>query len=219
MKNPAITILSLATLAGLGGCEEAIKLIPCTDDIKTSVLLSLEGDDGGEVEGAAVSVTDGVITEDCQELGDGLYGCGEELAGELTISMAADGFEPEELDVSIEEDECHVIPQEITHALMGVDCTAEVVPSVRVSVFDEDGAAIEGAQVSHAPLSDDIGAESIECTLSGAAFSCGDDVPGDYEIMAQAEGFQVGSASVTVEMDEIGCHVVTQSVDITLAAE
>ena len=78
---------------------------------------------------------------------------------------------------------------------------------------------IEGAEVSHAPLSEEIGAESIDCTPGDAAFYCGDDVPGDYEIMAQAEGFQIGSAAVSVEMDEVGCHVVTQSVDITLAAE
>ena len=215
MKNASITILSLVTLAGLSACEETI----CTDDLKTSVLLSLESDQGGAIEGAAISVTDGAITEDCPALEAGLYGCGQELAGELTISMAAYGFEPEELDVSVEEDECHVISQEIAHALMAVDCTAEVVPAVIVSVLDDDGAVIEGAEVSHAPLSEEIGAESIDCTPGDAAFYCGDDVPGDFEIMAQAEGFQIGSAAVSVEMDEVGCHVVTQSVDITLAAE
>ena len=215
MNNTAITILSLFTLAGLTGCEE----VNCTSDVKTSVLLSLESDLGGALEGAEVSVTDGLVTEDCQEIDVGLYSCGIELAGELTISMAAAGFEAEELDVSVEEDECHVIPQEITHALMSVDCSAEVVPSVRVSVIDEDGAVIDGASVSNAPLSEESGAESMDCALSGAAFYCGDDVPGVYEIMAQAEGFQVGSASVTVEMDALDCHVVTESVDITLAAE
>lgn len=215
MKNATITILSLVTLAGLSACEETI----CTDDLKTSVLLSLESDQGGAIEGAAISVTDGVITEECPELEAGLYGCGLELAGELTISMAADGFEPEELDVSVEDGECHVATQEITHSLMAVDCTAQVVPSVSVSVFDESGAAIVGAEVSHAPLSEDIGAESIDCPLAGEEFYCGEDVPGVYDIMAQAEGYQVGSASVTVEMDEVGCHVVTQSVDIALAAQ
>jgi len=215
MNNTTITILSLFTLAGLTGCEE----VSCTNDAKTSVLLSLESDLGGALEGAEVSVTDGLVTEDCQEIDVGLYSCGIELAGELTISMAAAGFEAEELDVFVEEDECHVIPQELTHTLMAVDCSAEIVPSVMVSVIDETGAVIDGASVSHAPLSEEIGAESMDCALSGAAFYCGDDVPGVYEIMAQAEGFQVGSASVTVEMDALDCHVVTQSVDITLAVE
>ena len=219
MKNPAITILSIVTLAGLVGCDEAIRLIPCTDDIKTSVLLSLEDELGAVIEGAAVSVTDGVITEDCQELSAGQYNCGEELAGELTISMVAYGFEPEELDVSVEEDECHVIPQEIAHTMEYVSCTADVVPSVMVSVSDEDGAAIADAQVSYAPLSEDIEAESIDCWGFDDAFYCGEELPGVFNITAEAAGFQVGNAEITVEMDELGCHVITESVDFILAAE
>ena len=213
MKN--ITILSIATLAALGGCSEVL----CTAEVRYSVALSLINEDGAAVEGAVVEITDGVITEACQELDAGLYSCGEELSGELILSMSSDGYYAEELDVTVEAGECGVLTEEITHTMMMVSCTTQIVPAVEVSVLDEDGAAIADAQVSYAPLSEDIGAEHIGCSSEGEVFFCGEDEPGNYDILAEAEGFLPGSAAVTVEMDEFGCHVVTQSVDIVLAAE
>lgn len=222
MKNAAITILSIVTLAGLSGCEDVI----CTTESSPSVLLSLVSDGGDVIEGAEVIVedimidgTDGYTSQPCEELEAGLYACGMDLTGELTLSIAADGFEPDVLEVYVDGGECEVMTEEITHTMMGMDCTAEVVPAVQVSVLDEDGVSIVDAQVSYAPLSDDIGAESIDCSAADDVFYCGEDVPGNYEITALADGFQAGHTAISVEMDEVSCHVVTQSVDITLAVE
>ena len=215
MKNATITILSIVTLAGLSGCDEVI----CTAEVSPSVLLSLVDELDAAIAGAEVSVTDGSITEDCFEQGHGLYSCGSELVGDLTISMSASGFEPEELDVYVDGGECGVFTEEITHAMTTLVCTLEVVPSVRVTVSDESGAAIADAEVSYAPLSEEVGAESIDCSGYDEVFYCGEDQPGSFNITAQAAAFLPSSAEVTVEMDEVGCHVVTESVDFVLAAE
>lgn len=206
-----------ATIAAIGltGCE---KDIACTDHLAWSVELSLIDEAGGPVEGATVSVTDGSITEDCYEY-EGTYTCGAELAGDLTISMEASGFSAEELDVTVEADECHVISQQITHTMMAVDCTLDVLPSVEVTVSDEAGDPIPDASVAYVSPNDEIGAESIDCSPLDGVYYCGEEVAGELEIFAEAEGFIAQSEVVTVAMTEDGCHVVTELLDLVLLTE
>jgi hypothetical protein len=37
--------------------------------------------------------------------------------------------------------------------------------------------------------------------------------------VAEKEGFQPAEAAVIVELDEVGCHVVTQEIELTLVPE
>lgn len=216
MKNATIAALSLAALTGLTGCD---KEFICTDILVWSVALTLVDEGGAPISGATLSVTDGEVTDACSESDDGVYYCGGELGGELTITAEAVGYGADVIEVTVASDECHVITEEITHTLYAVDCTAEVVPSVLVSVTDEGGTPIPESEVSYVLLSDDLGADSIECEGVDGEHWCGEDVPGELEITARAAGYQPGTDTVTVELDEVGCHVVTQELDIALIAE
>ena len=211
-----ITALTAAAI-GLTGCERIE--YGCTDIMMWSIELSLEDEAGTPVADAVVSVTNGSVTEDCSTGSDGIYYCGGEMAGELTISMQASGFGSEELDVTVEADECHVIPESLTHTMMAVDCTTEAVTSVVVHVTDEAGSPLPQALVSYVPVNDDIGADNIDCMASGDGFYCGEEVAGEMEISAWAEGFEAQYEVVTVGVSEDGCHVITQELDIALIAE
>ena len=48
----------------------------------------------------------------------------------------------------------------------------------------------------------------VDCTVFAAGF----EVAGDFMIVAQKEGFQQAEVSVTVNLDEAGCHVITQEI-------
>ncbi|MFT5680110.1 MAG: hypothetical protein ACI8RZ_001015 [Myxococcota bacterium] len=215
MRTIITALTATIAVAGLIGCE---KESGCTDHLAWSVQLLLEDESGARVDGAVVSVTDGTITEDCEGY-EGVYACGAEMSGDLTISIQASGFSSEEIDVTIASDECHVLPEEITHTLMSVDCAQEAVPSVVVSVSNEAGDPITDVDVGYVSSNDKVGAESIDCEAGDGAFYCGEEVAGDLEIYASAKGYVPHSEVVTVEMSSDGCHVVTEDLDVVLLAE
>ena len=45
--------------------------------------------------------------------GEGVYVCGSEQAGEITVFATADGYEPGEASVTVELGECHVVLETI----------------------------------------------------------------------------------------------------------
>ena len=212
----AITALTtIAALTTLTGCDEINTV--CTDHLAWSVELTLEDGDGGLIEDAQVSITDGTITEECYGY-EGVYSCGAELAGDLTVIASAPGFSPDELDITVEADECHVITEQATLTLWPMDCTAEVVSSASVTVVDEDGAAIEEARVSYAPVSEYTD-ESIACEGHSGVYYCGEEIAGELDIFVDADGFDSHSERITVEMTPDNCHVITEQVDVVLIAE
>ena len=101
---------SFALLATFTACFE--KEVGCDDYAAASVMVTVLDDAGAPVDGAAVDFD--VVEADshgpCDDLGAGEYVCGYEVSGALTISVVAEGFEPQELEVevSLTEDECHV---------------------------------------------------------------------------------------------------------------
>ena len=88
----------------------------CTDEAVTSVLLTLEDDGGGAVSDATVSYSvDGSATAPCDEGSQGTYFCGAEQLGCFRITVAADGFDPVDAEIVVDDsDECHVLTEELT---------------------------------------------------------------------------------------------------------
>jgi hypothetical protein len=212
------TIPALLTAATLTGCEPIE--YGCTDILMWSVTLTLEDESGGVIKDAQVTVTDGTITEDCHSGSDGVYYCGGELSGELTLTAQAVGFAPQDITVTVEADECHVINEEVTATMESVDCTTQAIPSVSVIVTDEAGGGLPDAIVTYAPLTDDgMVDESIDCDALDGAFLCGYEIAGDIEIIATAPGYATAEEVVSVGLSEDGCHVVTEELDIALTAE
>ena len=89
----------------------------------------------------------------------------------------------------------------------GVDCTADVKPSVVVSVVDVDGSVVPEAELTY---SVDGGSEQ-PCDENG---TCGLETIGEFTITAAAEGYTSASETLTVESD-IG-HVITQDLELVL---
>ena len=215
-----ITALTAFAFAGLTGCYwEGPLEVSCTDIMMWSVELELEDESGMPLLDAAVTVTDGITTEECSTGGEGFYYCGQEMGGDLTISVSAAGYYDEDIDVTVTSDECHVVQESITHTMASVDCTTEIATSVVVTVGDEAGGPIEGVAVGYVPVSDDIGADVIDCEGESELFFCGEEVAGDLEILVSAEGYQPHSEVVTVAVSDDGCHVITEDLDVVLLAE
>ena len=100
----------------------------CTDIFMSSVNLELLDETDSPITDADISYTvDGEEGENIQNFGNGEYAVGGEEAGDFQISIAVNTEDPEDeccwtegtanLSLSIEADECHVIPQSITPEL------------------------------------------------------------------------------------------------------
>jgi hypothetical protein len=114
-------------------CEEEAT---CTADIKYSVQMSLEDQDGNPITDADISyIIDGVEGEFVEEMSGGTYAVGEEEAGEFEISIAVHLEYPNDeccwaegaatISLTVEADECHVIPELIEPTLDWVDVCAD----------------------------------------------------------------------------------------------
>ena len=102
----------------------------------------------------------------------------------------------------------------------GVVCTLEARASVVVSIIDLSGAPLLGATVIYrVDDGEEIEAECFEPPDTCTSFVAGFEIAGDFTVRAEREGFQPAEAFVTVEFDELGCHVITQDVELTLVPE
>lgn len=87
--------------------------VDCTTEARASVQVNLLDAASETISGAALTYDAGDGANPCEEMVDGLYVCGWELAGTLRISAAAEGFAADEVDVEVESDVCHVITETI----------------------------------------------------------------------------------------------------------
>ena len=109
------TLITYLLPLSLLGCID-MKIV-CTDDAVASVVVSLTDEADEPIYGADLVVTDfGGYAEDCTE-DDGVYFCGWEQDGVLTISAEADGFDGDELDVVVSSSKCGPITEEVSLAL------------------------------------------------------------------------------------------------------
>ncbi len=91
------------------------------------------------------------------------------------------------------------------------NCTTEARSSVSVNVVDENGEPILNAELTYSV----DGGPSLDCEIFGDGSSvCGWEASGEIAITATAQGYQSASETVTVESDE--CHVISESLTLTL---
>lgn len=95
------------------------------------------------------------------------------------------------------------------------DCTMEAVGSVNLVVVDGAGNPITGATAVYGL---DGGAVDQPCEeMVGGSYVCGWELAGAFEVAVSKEGYAVATGSATVEEDV--CHVIPQTLELTLAAD
>lgn len=91
-------------------------------------------------------------------------------------------------------------------------CTELAAYSVTAVVVDERGLAFEGATVTYAV---DGGAEA-PCEPHDNGYACGVEQAGTITVFARLDGFADASEPATVAKDDLGCHVVTEVVQLVM---
>ena len=99
-------------------------------------------------------------------------------------------------------------------------CTLEARASVVVAVVNPTGAPLPGTTITYrvdggeaqAAVCADPSVLLEACTVFVAGF----EVAGNFTIQGQKAGFNLALASVRVEQDETGCHVLTQELTLPL---
>jgi hypothetical protein len=106
-------------VAGLACADEAPEEdeggVVCTADFRFSTLVTVLDGDAPVVDAAVEYSVDGSAPRACEPLGD-RFACGGEEAGDFLIT-ATRREQSGSVAVTVEEDECHVIPQEVTLGL------------------------------------------------------------------------------------------------------
>ncbi len=207
--------LALLPLLSLTGCFEEERA--CDTSLRFSVNVAVSAEDGGDVSGAVVThAVDGGAFKPCESVsGAGDSACGMDVAGTFVIRVEADGYVAVDEEVVVEAGECHVESQSIAVVLIpeGVECTAEVVPSVLATIVASGGEALTGVNVQWGYRDADMAPQACS-SRGGDAWACGEEVAGDLEIYAAADGHGAPITSVHVDADE--CHVLTETVEIAL---
>ncbi len=98
----------------------------------------------------------------------------------------------------------------------GMACTALAAASVTITVLDGDGVALSGVTVAYSVDGD----EPLDADqLSDNEFVAGWEVAGDFVITATKQGYLSTVEAITVEMEESGCHVSGQVLEMVLVAK
>jgi len=96
----------------------------------------------------------------------------------------------------------------------GQACTDLAAASVTLVVIDETGAAITDADASYSV----DGADSQPCeTFDSTSYVCGWEASGSIEVTVTKAGYQDAVETVEVGADE--CHVIGETLEITLQPE
>jgi hypothetical protein len=200
-------VLLPVLLGGCGGQADA-----CDDLGVFSVQGTMVDESGNPLPGGTVTyVRDGGSPESCETSGDGSFQCGADVAGDFVLTASLTGHRDVEVAVTVEDGVCHVISRTVVFEMVAVDCTAEVVASVAVSLSTESGAPLTNPEVVYQIGGDEA---RMACTGNDTAWTCGEGLAGEFSIFASADGFAEQSAQTVVEMDEWGCHPVTMPVAI-----
>ena len=92
----------------------------------------------------------------------------------------------------------------------GVDCDTSAAYSANVTVLDENGDAIDDADVAYA-----VNGNVTDCDAVEGGWACGAEVAGEMTIIARKPGYFEATELLDIEQGE--CHVVAQ--DVTLQLE
>ena len=205
----AVSLLGL----GLGACSFGTD---CDLMAVSSLSVNVADENGASIEDAAVRYSvDGGEFADCEDMGDS-WVCGWEEAGNFEVEISAPGYETQTGTATIEQGECHVVPQSLDITLAEQDCTGEVVPGVILSLVDPEGNALGAEDRAWAEYGfADADMAPIYCEPYGESqFVCGWGQSGPFEISAGKIGYYPIFESVEVDFD--GCHPITESVEVTM---
>ena len=196
----------------LTGCQE--EPLDCDTMAAVSVTVNLSAASGDPLTGAQVAFTAPGESEPqaCEHI-SGTWLCGYEVAGDLLIVASADCHGEHTETVTIEQDECHVVQQTLDIVLDPVDCAAEEIPSVYVTVSDEGGQPIDEATVGYVPEGQDW-ADYELCEAYDAGWACGWGYSGTIDLEVEAPGYSSwwGQAEVATDC----CGPITEQVDVVL---
>jgi hypothetical protein len=128
----------LVLLLPLAACEPPP--LACTDEARPGIVIHLDDELGDPVCDAELVLTAGerveTLTEGFETGGACVYSGATEAAGEYTVDITARGYLAESLDISVGEDECHVITEE-REVTLTIDCPEEPNPGLDVIVRDQ----------------------------------------------------------------------------------
>lgn len=97
-----------------------------------------------------------------------------------------------------------------------VVCTDIAVGSVNVTVHDASDAAVPDVALTYSvDAADPVACEDVG-TTPGVTFVCGYEVEGEIAVTATAPGFDDATDTVTVVKTDDGCHVVPQTMTLTM---
>ncbi len=142
------------------------------------------------------------------------FTCGSDNIGSIEITAGAIGYMPTTRTVEVRSDGCDAITEEIEIVLdeSTAACTAEVVPSLLVTVVDEKTGFPDEPTVEY--YSRYLGT-TAPCEPRGdMLFACGQEVAGPISADAEATSVIGWLDEVFVPTDE--CHVITQTASINM---
>ena len=209
-SSPLMPLGLLLLAAGCPGDDTA-----CTTEARSSITVAVVDEDGASIDVATATYSvDGGAEIDCEDMSGGSLVCGWEVAGDLTVTVAASGYRTQTFTQRVEADECHVVGEVVEITLLAVDCTAEVVSSIEVTVTDSQGADVTSADVLWNMAAEDDLPEP--CTQQGGnVWTCGEEAAGELVVEIDNAGpYEPYSQLVTVSEDE--CHVITEQLSAVL---
>jgi len=120
MRFPIICFLFLAVLS-CSDDNEGTDFSSCTEDLRAGLSVQvIDAETNDPINGAALSAFDGTEMIPLEQFGDtGNYVGAFERPGEYTITVSKEGYESVVTDkVVVDEDECHVITENVLVELM-----------------------------------------------------------------------------------------------------
>jgi hypothetical protein len=179
-----------------------------------SVVVTVASSDERPLDGLEVRYTStGQPSRVCEKQA-GSWLCGYEIDGEILIEASADCYGEVSETVVVPMGLCHPESQHLRLLMDPVDCTAEEVPGVYVTVANEDGEAIADAEVGYVPADEDW-MDYEPCEAWNDGWACAWGRSGDIDLEVTAEGYSPWSGRVTVEED--CCGPLTEQVEVILA--
>ena len=205
-------ISALLSLSFLIACPETGATV-CDTRATVSVFVEVEGP-----ESATVGYTHEGVEAACDANPGGGWFCGYEAAGEITVRATAHGWTPTQATVTVAEDECHVVQEDVMLVMEPADCTLEEFPAFVVDVVGSSGEALTGVAVKYASTSADM--DPLPCQHDGETegedWSCGWNATGGLEIGAFADGHESRWVVVEPQLTDDGCYPVTQELEMAL---
>ena len=211
MKRLAM-LFPFSVVVVAAGCPTTTE---CTAEARSSISLTIVDDAGMQITDAIASYSvDGGAVRDCEGFGGGALVCGWEEAGEFTVTVDALGYGAKTFTQMVEADECHVVTEVVELVLSPIDCTAQEVPSIEVTVTDVQGLDVTSGDVMWNMAAEDDLPEPCH-HQSGNVWTCADEVSGELAVEIVNAGPYVDYRHlVTVDADE--CHVITESLAAVL---